>query len=111
MKIKYANTRVEKYFSDYEKMKKKIPFEWVKNVKKHIDRLEASENFGEFLDLGLGHPEKLQGYGNRYSLRVSPNARLIVEPDASLESIIICGEVEVEGVCDYHGKKENWYIS
>ena len=28
-----------------------------------------------------------------------------------MESVIICDEVEVEGVCDYHGKKNNWYIS
>lgn len=110
LRIKYANSKVEKYFSDYEKMKRKIPFEWVKNVKKHIDRLKAAQFFGEFLELGLGHPEKLEGYNNRYSLRVSPNARLIIELDTDMESVIICDEVEVEGVCDYHGKKENWYI-
>ena len=24
---------------------------------------------------------------------------------------MICTEIEVEGVSDYHGSKENWYIS
>ena len=38
-------------------MQQKLPFEWVRAVKKHIDRLEAAENFGDFLQLGLGKPE------------------------------------------------------
>ena len=53
MKITYANKKVEKYFSDYTMLQKKLPFEWVRTIKNYI---------------------------------------------------------EVEGVCDYHGSKENWYI-
>ena len=45
MIIKYANKRMEKYFSDYSEMKKKIPAEWVRNIKKHIDRMKAAETF------------------------------------------------------------------
>ena len=41
MIIKYANKRIEKYFSDYSEMKKKIPAEWVRNIKKHIDRMKG----------------------------------------------------------------------
>ena len=26
-------------------------------------------------------------------------------------TVMICSEIEVEGVCDYHGSKENWYLS
>ena len=79
MKITYANKKVEKYFTDYSKMKKKLPFEWVRTIKKLMDHLIASDNFGIFLSLGLGKPEQL--------------------------------EIEVEGVSDYHGDKDNWYIS
>lgn len=33
MKIRYANQKVEKFFSDYVKMQKKIPYEWVRTIK------------------------------------------------------------------------------
>ena len=41
---------------------------------------------------------------------ISANARLILEPDATEETVMICTEVEVEGVVDYHGDKDNWFI-
>lgn len=111
MKITYANSKVESFFTDYQKMKKKIPADWVRTIKKHMDRLEAAECFGDFLSLGLGKPEQLKGYTNiRYSLHVAANVRLIVEPNATQDTVMICTEIEVEGVSDYHGDKENWYI-
>ena len=111
MKITYANSKVKKYFEDYSKMQKVIPFEWVRTIKKHMNNLIAAETFGDFLDLGVGRPEQLTGYKNlRYSIRVSANVRLIVEPNATQDSVMICKEIEVEGVSDYHGEKENWYI-
>ena len=111
VEITYTNKKVEKYFKDYGKMQKKLPFEWVKAIKKHMDRLRAAECFGDFLMLGLGKPEPLEGYQQiRYSLHVAPNARLIIEPNATQDTVMICTEVEVEGVSDYHGSKENWYI-
>ena len=94
MKITYANSKVEKYFSDYHKMQRELPFEWVKTIKKHIDRLKAAECFGDFLKLGLGKPEQMEGYRQiRYSLHVAPNARLILEPDATQETVMICTEM------------------
>lgn len=111
MEITYANSRVKKYFEDYTKMQKKLPFEWVRTVKKHMDRLKAAECFGDFLKLGLGKPELLIGYIHpRYSLHISANARLIIEPNATQDTIMICTQIEVKGVSDYHGSKENWYI-
>ncbi|MGN0344502.1 MAG: hypothetical protein ACI4EC_06030 [Lachnospiraceae bacterium] len=111
MKITYANKKVEKYFTDYKKMQKKLPMDWVRTIKKHMNRLEAAECFGDFLKLGLGKPEQLRGYKRvRYSLHVAPNARLIIEPNAAQDTVMICTEVEVKGVSDYHGNKENWYI-
>ena len=55
--------------------------------------------------------KKLVGYEKiRYSLHIASNARLIIEPNADQDSVMICTEIEVKGVCDYHGSKENWYI-
>lgn len=111
MRITYANPRVERYFSDFGKLKKELPPDWVKAIKKHLDRLVAADCFKDFLKLGLGRPEQLAGYEQiRYSLRVSANARLIIELNATQDTIMICDEIEIEGVSDYHGDKENWYI-
>ena len=111
MIISYANQNVEKYFTDYNKLKRKLPFEWVKKIKKLVTYMEAAEKFGDFLSLQLGKPERLTGYEMRYSLHIDRNVRLIIEPIADGESVLICSEVEIEGVCDYHGDKENWFIS
>ena len=111
MKITYATRKVEKYFSDYKEMQKVLPFEWVRSIKKHMIRLEAAECFGDFLKLGLGKPEQLKGYKTiRYSLHVAPHVRLIIETNATQNTVMICSEIEVEGVSDYHGSKENWFI-
>lgn len=112
MEIIYANRRVEKYFLDFRNMQKKLPMDWVRAIKKHINHLEAADCFGDFLQLGLGRPEQLTGYEKiRYSLRVSGNVRLIIEPQTEPGEIMICSVVEIEGVSDYHGSKETWYIS
>lgn len=113
MKISYANNRVEKYFSDYRSMQKKLPDVWVRNIKKTMDRLKSADCFGDYLSLRLGKPERLTGGGEqiRYSLHISANARLIIELNATYDTVTICSEIEIEGVCDYHGSKENWYIS
>ena len=111
IKITYANSKVEKYFTDYKKMQKELPADWVRAIIKHMDRLAAAECFGDFLKLGLGKPEQLTGYQNiRYSLHISPNVHLILELNAEQDTVMICNEIEVEGVSDYHGSKENWYI-
>lgn len=79
-------------------MQKKLPKEWVRNIKKHMDNLKAADTFGDFLDLGLGRPEMLKGHAHpRYSIRVSANVRLIVEPNTEEDSVMICQEIEVEG--------------
>ena len=111
LKITYANKKVEKYFTDFSKLQKILPFEWVRSIKKHLNNLEAADCFGDFLRLGLGKPEQLSGYKQiRYSLHIAANARLIIEPNATQDTITICTEVEIEGVSDYHGDKENWFI-
>ncbi|MDO5381312.1 MAG: hypothetical protein Q4F06_01150 [Eubacteriales bacterium] len=111
MKISYANNKVEKFFTDYGKMQRELPIDWVRTIKKHMDRLNAADCFGDFLKLGLGKPEQLTGYANiRYSLHVAPHVRLILELNSNQDTVMICTEIKVEGVCDYHGSKENWYI-
>ncbi len=111
MEILYANNKVRKCFEDYNQMQRIIPYDWARTIKKHMDRLQAAQCFGDFLTLGLGKPEWLKGYSSvHYSLRVTPNVRLVLELDVPADQVNMCTEVTVEGVCDYHGGKENWYI-
>lgn len=110
LKVTFANQRVEKFFADYNRMKRKLPEDWVRKIKMHLDRLKAAECFGDFLKLGLGKPEKLSGNESiRYSLHIAPHIRLILRPNTTWDRIMDCREIEVEGVCDYHGDKENRY--
>ena len=111
MRITYANKRVERYFSDYAVMKKKISPEWVRTIKKFVSYLIAADNFGIFKSLGLGHLEQLSGKDKgKYSVRISGNVRMVIRPLVDEGSIEICEVVEMEGVVDYHGGKCTWYI-
>ena len=111
MRITYANKKVEQYFEDYELMKKKIPAEWVRTIKKRMEHLKAADTFGDYLKLNLGHPEPLKGKdAGKYSVRITGNVRLIIKPDIKNDAVMICEVIKVEGVVDYHGAKESWYI-
>ena len=111
LRIIYESKKVERYFEDYAEMKKKIPKDWVRTIKKHIDRLKASDTFGDFLKLNLGRPEPLSGKDEgKYSVHVTGNVRLIVKPCDNGKAVMICKEIVMEGVVDYHGGKESWYI-
>lgn len=113
MDIKYSNNRLKRVFDDYKLMQREITPSWVRTIKKSIDRLKAAVVFGDFLSLGLGKPEQLSATGEciKYSLHITGNVRLIINLNASKETVLSCSEIEIEGVCDYHDGKENWYLS
>lgn len=92
-------------------MQKELPLLWVKKIKAIISMFRKSKNFGDFLEAKVGKPERLKGYVEQvYSIHITRNVRLIIEL-IDEESIKLCEVIEVKGVNDYHGKKENWYIS
>lgn len=109
MNVLYETGSVSRFFSDFELMKRKLPSDWVRTIKKHLDYLTAADCFGTYFKLGYGHPEPMKPYPNRFSVHISANVRLILELDATSDPAI-CTTVTVKGVCDYHGNKENWYI-
>ncbi len=89
-------------------MRKHIPNDWVRTIRKHVVRLEAADTFQDFLNLGLGHPEPLGGKDKgKYSVHVTPNVRLIFRP---LGKGLSSKTIIMEGVVDYHGEQETWYI-
>lgn len=114
MQIRYENSKVQRYFGDYELLTKKVGIGITRAIKKHIDRLNAVESFQSFLTLGLGKPHRLSGnLSGYYAVSVSGNMRLILKPDSddhSVEALKQCKVVMVKGLGDYHGGKIDWFI-
>lgn len=112
--ISYESQKVQRLFSDYNAMWKKIGDEKTKRIKKHMDRLKASPTFMSFVKLGLGQPHSLTGdLSGCYAITVTGNTRLIVEPVCEILSptaLAACTEIMVKGVGDYHGEKNEWII-
>lgn len=106
--------KVECFFQDYNKMIIKIGMEKSKTVKKYYDHLKAADNFSIYLSVGLGKPHPLKGDKKGwYGVWITSNFRLILEPktsDYSVNGLMSCDVVEVKGVSDYHGGKDNWII-
>lgn len=99
-------------FSNPELMKKKLTKEHIKVIIKRIKQLQAYNNFLELLNSSIGKPERLTN-SDYYSLRIDKNYRLIVKPAVdvySKENFSMCESIEIKGVVDYHGGKNNWLI-
>lgn len=115
MKLKYKKSSVEKYFSNFALMNKKLGKDLTRTTKKRYDQLKAAPNFSIYLSTGLGKPHPLYGdLRGCYGISIASNIRLIVRPDAeSLDpsSLAKCDSVIIEGVMDYHGQKHEWLIS
>ena len=110
MLVTYSNPRVEKFFCDYGRLKTKLGAEWTRKIVKIINALEAAETFQDYLDTGYAKPHLLTNSNGCYGLSVSANVRVVVKPNLGNNSVEICNEIDVKGVCDYHGDKENWFI-
>jgi len=112
--IEYEDKTVQKYFTDFELMKKETGKDIARATKKRIDQLKASVNFSVYLTTALGRPhpldENLKGY---YGVTITGNVRLIVRPDTESlepEALKSCDTVIIKGVMDYHGRKNEWLI-
>lgn len=114
MLIEYEDEAVEKVFTDFILMRRKVGNDITKATKKRLDQIKASINFNIYLSTGLGKPhplyENLKGY---YGISITGNLRLIVKPDAKSldpEDLKECDTVIIKGVMDYHGRKNEWLI-
>ncbi|MCD8294806.1 MAG: type II toxin-antitoxin system RelE/ParE family toxin [Clostridia bacterium] len=87
------------------------------SVRRHCKTIMDFKDFWTLLQSHHGHIESLQGeLKGCYSIRLSPNHRLIVKPKSrslSAENLKKCDTVIIIGVVDYHGRgsKINWFIS
>lgn len=106
MEIQFENQKTEKIMKNMKLLTTKIGLEMTKKVKLRYNQIEASENFQQYINTGLGIPHPLnndlKGY---YGIRITGNYRLIVKPETLGSKKIL-----IKGVLDYHGNKNEWII-
>lgn len=114
MKIRYKNKKLEKIYSDLSALIREIGPHYTKTVKRRLRELEASENFAKYLKVDAGKPHPLDyDLKGSYGVSISDNVRLIVKPvleEMEPDEIAKCKEVEIGGIVDYHGRKNNWIL-
>jgi plasmid maintenance system killer protein len=114
VKIEYSNDAVEKYFSNFDLMKRDKGADLAKAAKKRYDQLKAAENFSIYLTTGLGRPHPLyENLKGKYGISITGKVRLVVKPDTKgLDPIALkeCKTIIIEGMMDYHGQKIKWII-
>lgn len=101
MEITYTNKRVEKYFTNFDVMKREKGSDLTRRVKKRLDALKAADNFFIFLSTGLGKPYPLTGnLQGKYAVHITRNVRLIVEPVSDQKdpnSLRHCKKISIGG--------------
>lgn len=114
MTILAYDKKLDKILKDPNKIIKKIGLDMAIILKKRLNQLDASNNFQEFLNIGLGKPHPLKGnMKNMYGISITKNYRLVVEPicdSIDVSSLMKCEKINIKGVGDYHDGKCEWII-
>ena len=114
MQPEIENQKLEKILNDSKKLIKEVGIDMAKMIKRRLNEMKASPNFKAYLDYNIGNPHLLTGnFSGCYGISLSKNYRLIVEPKVNnntVEELKECKIVNIKGVVDYHGKKDEWLI-
>ena len=115
MQLKYQYEKVRKILCDAKTLQKKVGLEIGKTIKKRLNQLESADNFNQYLTkIALGKPHPLQGNLEKcYGISITANYRIVVEPletELDIESLKNCKILNIKGVLDYHGGKNEWII-
>ncbi|MDF2047758.1 type II toxin-antitoxin system RelE/ParE family toxin [Microbacterium sp. Kw_RZR3] len=98
MQLRYANADLERVCTDERQMQKRFGVPVAKALKLRLFDLRATTDMPLLLQ-GRGRWEELHGNrAGQWSARLSPNWRLIVDPDGDDATVLI---VEI---VDYHRK-------
>ena len=115
LQIEYHDEKVRKIMCDAKVFQKKVNLDIAKSIKRRMNQLEATDNFNEYLTkVALGKPHPLEGnLKGCFAISISPNYRLIIEPletKLDMESLKKCRKINIKGVLEYHGGKNEWLI-
>ena len=109
IEVSFVNKRVERIFSEHNKIISKLGVHISRQAMKRINQLRASDDFQSYLKMGIGNPHPLHGtLEGCYGISITGNYRLIIEPENCPH--VTCRKTIVKGVCDYHGDKIDWII-
>lgn len=115
LQLEYQDEKVRKVLCDTKMIQKKVGLELGKKIKQRLNQLEAADNFNQYVTkIGFGKPHPLEGNLDKYyAISISANYRIVVEPlktELDMESLKNCKLLNVKGVLDYHGGKNEWII-
>ena len=108
LQFECKDEKVRKILCDAKTLQRKVGLEMGR-------KLEAADNFNEYLTkIALGKPHPLEGDLDKYyGISITANYRIVVEPletKLDLESLKNCKVLNIKGVLDYHGGKNEWII-
>lgn len=115
LQLEYQDAKVKKVLCDAKMLQKKVGLEIGKKIKQRINQLEAADNFYQYITkIGFGKPHRLEGNLDKcYGISITANYRMIVElveTELNIESLKCCKIVNIKGVVDYHGGKNEWIV-
>ncbi len=114
MEIEVHNKKLNKILSNSNLLIKEVGLEMARKIKLRFNQLKSTNNFLEYLEIGIGKPHPLVGsLDNLYGISLNKNYRLIVEPlvdSKDVMSLRKCSKINVKGVADYHDGKCEWII-
>lgn len=115
MQIEYESNKLKRLVEDKVALQKKVGFELAKNFLRRLDQLKAFQSIGELVKSGIDNPHELKGNRMGYiGWSIDRNKRVIIRPENAYDlqkDPYACKKVIIKGVVDYHGGKENWYLS
>ena len=115
LQFEFRDNKVNKILNDAKTLQRKVGLEIGKKVRQRMNQLQSAKNFNEYLTkVQIGKPHQLEGEFSRcFAISITANYRLIVEPlntNLDLESLKKCEVLDIKGVLDYHGGKNEWII-
>ena len=115
MQLEYRDEKVRRILCDAKTLQRKVGLEIGRKVKQKLNQLEASNNLNEYLTkLRFGNPHPLSGSLNKcFGISITANYRIVIEPletNLDIESLKECKKIDIKGVLDYHGGKNEWII-
>lgn len=115
MQFEYQDEKVRKIICDAKVLQRKVGLEMGRKIKQRMNQLEAAENFNQYLTkIALGKPHPLDGNLDKcFGISITANYRIVVEPletKLDIESLKNCKILNIKGVLDYHGGKNEWII-
>lgn len=115
LQFEYHDEKVQRILCDAKTLQRKVGLEIGRKIKRRMNQLEAASDFNQYLTkLRFGNPHPLEGNLDKcFGISITSNYRIVVEPletELDIESLKNCKVLNIKGVLDYHGGKNEWII-